>query len=270
VSSTQRPFQATSALLLVGVQLLAAVGVLLLGAAVSDGESVGVVFLGATPVLAPLIAVYVGLVRYAPEEGTAAALRLERPDAGAMKLILLPLLFGAAMSPVLLYLQELLGRLLPAEALDPEVENGIRAELEQTTTMLFITLSHTILVPLAHEALVRGLIQPRLMVAHGARRGLWITVFLYAAAQMSPPLLPLALLVGLPLGIIALAAGTTWASIAAHVAMVAVSLVIVEVVGSATRLPWWMVLACAAAAAGLLATIWRARRRAASGDSTTT
>jgi membrane protease YdiL (CAAX protease family) len=262
--STPRPFQATSALLLVGVQLVAAVGVLFLGALVSGGDSVGVVFLAAAPVVAPLVAVYVGLVRYAPEEGTAAALRLGKPDGWG--LILLALLFGAALSPVVLSLQELLTRLVPSEPIAPELENELRAALEQPGTVLLLSLSTVIFAPLAHEALFRGLLQPRLMTAHGARRGFWITAFLYAATQLDARFLPLAFLVAVPLGVIARAAGTTWASVAAHVAMVAAPYLtaalgspFVDLDGGASHVPLRLAAASAGLAATLLWLIWRRR-----------
>ena len=265
-----RPFQATSALLLVGIQLLAAVGVLLLGAAASRGESVAAVFLAAAPLVAPLVALYVGLVRYAPDEPTAAALRFSRPDAAGWGLVGLALIAGAAMSPVLLVLQEQMLSLFPAEPIAPELENELRAALEEPATVLFLTLTQVAFGPLAHEALFRGLMQPRLVAAHGMKRGLWITVFLYAAAQMSPRFLPLALLVALPLGVIALAARTTWAPVAAHLAMgaapyvaAAVGQPFVDLESGASTVPLWLVLASAVVAAGTLWLIWRGRRSVA-------
>ena len=250
--STPRTFQATSALLLVGVQLIAAVGVLLLGAAVSGGESVGVVFLLAVPVVAPLVAVYVGLLRYAPEEGTAAALRLGRPDGWG--LVLLALLFGFALSPVMVWLQELVVRMVPAEPLTPELEYELHTALAQPATVGFLSLSQMILAPVALESLFRGFIQPRLIAAHGLKRGFWITVFLFAATRMDPGFLPVAVLLGVPFGVIAIAAGNTWAPIAAHLGMM------IAEPHVASGWPDWTVPACGAAALVLLAAIWRARR----------
>jgi membrane protease YdiL (CAAX protease family) len=258
-----RPFQATSALLLVVVQLLAALGVLLLGAAVSGGDRVGAVFLGAIPTVAPLVALYVGLVRYAPDEPTAAALRLQRP-AGAWPLIGLALIFGAALSPVLLFLQEALLSLVPAEPLSPELENELRAAMERPATVAFLALSQIALAPLAHEALYRGFIQPRLVAGLGARRGVLIAAIFFAAAQLTPGLLPIALLVGLSLGVIALAAGTTWAPVAAHAAIggtpfLAAALGMPFVEGESTTLGAPALLGGAAVAAAALALIWRLR-----------
>src|SRR5205814_1129479 len=101
-------FRPAAALLLLFVYYGAYMAVILLGGLVSDEDHIGVLFLAAAAVVAPLCATYVGLVRYAAEEPTGTALRLGRP---VWTRILLAVVAGAALAPLAIELRVLMQQL---------------------------------------------------------------------------------------------------------------------------------------------------------------
>jgi len=112
-SEPPKPFTPAGAILLVLVHFAAYLGVFLLGSLLSDGE-VNLTFGFAAVLVAPLVAMYVGLVRYAPAEGTLAALRLVRPQGREPLRIVLAIVMGAGLSLLVVEMNRLLAQLLAA------------------------------------------------------------------------------------------------------------------------------------------------------------
>jgi membrane protease YdiL (CAAX protease family) len=144
--------------------------------------------LAAGMALGPLVALYVGLNRYAGEIPTLAALGLGRPTgrqivaAVAAGAVGVALGFWRGSSPV-----------------------------EPVSAFLLV-----LVYPLASELLYRGFIQPRLVASVGAWRGLAVTFTLFVVGTLNPLLMPEAALVGAVTGISAWRSGSTWVPLAAH------------------------------------------------------
>lgn len=239
-------------LLLLAVHGFAALALLYLGSA-AGGEEDGVpslVYLLGAILAATLIALYVGLTRYAPDEPTAAALRVERPDRRTMGLISLSALLGLLAAPALLDLT-----VAALEAVEKQATDGPTPAVDTPyADVLLVVL--VILLPIAVELLYRGLVQPRLVARMGVWRGIAATL-MFSWASTAVTQSPGVVLLYLPMGMAAHAAGTTWASIAMVLAALGGALGVASLFGDP---PWWMVLPWTAAALGVLAVIWRARR----------
>lgn len=241
-----------------GVLLLLAVhgfGALLLitlgGAASGDEDAVpSAVFTMGAILAATLIALYVGLTRYAPDEGTAAALRTERPDRPTLARIALSALFGLLAAPAILYLSLLALSTPPTEDPDRPMPSFDTPHADVLLAVIFV------LLPVAVELLYRGLVQPRLIPRMGVWRGIAATVMFSWASTMVTQSPGLVLLYP-ALGMVAHAAASTWASIAAVLAALGGAVLVLWLLGSP---PWWMVVPWTLAAIGLLLFIWRGRR----------
>ncbi len=208
--SSGKPFTAGAAVLLVLVHLASFFGVLLLGSVLSgDTETVALPFRVAAVLVAPLVALYVGLVRHAPEEATLAALRLGRPVTGSWPSLVLAGVAGAALAPLVALLYSWLFTLLPPER-DPEV---------LTTATVALLVPAQLLSAAFQEALFRGLVQPRLVELFGFRRGVWSAVLIFVLAQISALSIPVAAVTGIVAALVAAWSGTTWAAVAASVAL---------------------------------------------------
>jgi hypothetical protein len=214
-----RPFGPGAALLLLLVTFAANAVVLLVGDSLSDGP-VGIVFFAAAAVLGPLVAIYVGLVRHAPDEPTGPALGLVLPRGRAWVLLGLAALIGAALSPLVVYLTEQLLALLPKDTAPDEAAAEWLAALEVPATRVLIAVAEIGLIPFVREALLRGFIQPRLVASSGPLRALSLVVLLDLVTLPFPELFPQTLVAAVPLSLLALAARTTWVPIVGHVALV--------------------------------------------------
>jgi len=263
--SAPPPFRPAGALLLLLVYYGAYMAAILFGAMVSEGTFGGVLFFGAAGVVAPLLALYVGLTRYAPEERTVPALRLERPRGRQWAQLALAVAVGAALAPIAVELRVLVQLLMPVDALPADLQAELDAALAQSQVGLAV--AELALIPFAQEVLFRGFIQPRLEGKLGRGRALALTALLSTLAALHPFVMPVALVLALPLGLLAIAAGT-WAAIAARVAvgLAPVALAILSPLPDvATAAPGHVAPAALAVgalvtAAGVLAA-WRLRSR---------
>ncbi len=255
-SPPPRPFGPGAALLLLLVTFAANAVVLLIGDSLSDGP-VGIVFFVAAAVLAPLVAVYVGLVRHAPDEATAPALRLELPRGRAWVHLLLAVGAGVALAPLALELTARVLEALPKEEAPDEAMAEWLAALKLPATQVLIAVAQIVVIPFAREALFRGFMQPRLVGVVGARRAIGIVVLIDLIAQPFPDVVPRAIVAAVPLSLLALWSRTTWAPLVAHVTLV-VAQGALEV-GMGMALPPSLLLGGAALALGFLALSWRLR-----------
>jgi membrane protease YdiL (CAAX protease family) len=236
---------AGGAVLLVLVNFAAFLGVLLLGSALSgEEETISVAFRIAAALVAPLTALYVGLLRHAPAEDTRAALRLLAPTRPQWRSIALALVCGAALGPLVTLTYEYLLSLLPP---DPEAQ-------PLSATDLVLLAGAQLVAAALLEALYRGLVQPRLVATLGARRGLGVTVLIFIVGQVNALTIPASLLTAAVTGIAAFACGSTWAAIVASVAMQAVVVLMPDGMP-----PLWLVGAGAGVAAAALYALWRLR-----------
>jgi membrane protease YdiL (CAAX protease family) len=214
--------------------------------------------LGVAAVVAPLGALYLGLVRHAPNEPTARAAGLVRPAGLAWAQVAVAFLAGVLLLVPLTELAAGLSALMPR----PTAPDGETPQLEKLTLAAGALLLAAAAV---EEMLYRGLVQSRLTVPWPRR--LFAVALLYAAVQVDPRLAPSAFLLGLSLGVAAEAAGTVWAAIALHLGyrtpMVVLALLAAPGAPgdeATEHLPLAFTLACAGAGAALLWTIWRLRR----------
>ncbi len=196
------------------VCVLAVAVVYLVGAALSEEDAVGIPFEVAALVVGPLAGLYVGLVRHAPKEPTATALRLHVPSRRELGLVALAVVMGVALAPVSSLLDGLLLSVLAPEAQSPEVI----AQLERMAGL--IVVGRVVAQPVVEELLFRGFLLPRLAATSGRGTALLLVTGVYALAQLQ--LLPVeaasALLLGLAFGVAALASETAWVAVAGHVA----------------------------------------------------
>jgi hypothetical protein len=263
-------FRPAATLLLLLVYYGGYMAVVLLGGMVSEGELVGVLFFAAAAVVAPLAALYVGLTRYAPAEDTVAALGLERPRGRQWLQIALAVLAGAALAPLAIELRVRIQELMPMDALPADVQAELSAALAQTGSQIGLALAELALIPFAQEVLFRGFMQPRLAAVVGPGRAIAVVAVLSALSALHPFVMPVALGLALPLGLLAVAAGT-WAAVAARVAVglapVALALVDrplpdVDAAAPGHIAPVWLA-GCALVAVLAVAAAWWLRRPAA-------
>jgi membrane protease YdiL (CAAX protease family) len=235
------------AFLILLVYVLALAAVLFVGAALGEDDVVGVPFVLAALVVGPLAALYVGLVRHAPKEPTARALRISRPSRRELGLVALAVLVGAALAPVTQVLDALLTSALAVELPSPEAV----AQLERMMGLILAVV--LVAQPIAEELLFRGFLLPRLAATSGRGTALFLVTGVYALVQLqlSRETTASALILGGALGVAALASETVWVAIAGHIA---------HQVARQLTYPTWAAIAGGAVAA--VAVAWLARRRA--------
>lgn len=169
-----------------------------------------------------LMALYVGLVRYAPGEPLPVALRAPRPNARAIAVAVIAVGVGiAAYVPA----YGILLRILVARvgALD---EVRAQAQALPTSGLALGFGAQLVLVPLASELLFRGFVQGRLALSVGPGRAMLATAVLASLAHLNPFLMPSGLILALPLGVLALLTGSIWAPLAGHVSAQTAELVL--------------------------------------------
>jgi membrane protease YdiL (CAAX protease family) len=236
----------SGAFLILLVYVLALAAVLLVGAAFADDDSVGIPFVVAALVVGPLAALYVGLVRHAPREPTAAALRLLRPSGRELRILATTVVLGVALAPVTQALDTLL-----ISAFEIKAAPEVAAELERMTGLIIVAA--VLAQPVAEELLFRGFLLPRLAATSGRGTALLLVTGVYTLAQLqlSPPEAASALVLGGALGVAALASETAWVAIAGHVAHQAARIV---------NYPAWAAAVGAAVAAAIVAILARSRQ----------
>lgn len=211
------PFRPPSAVLLVFAYVVAFSVIESLGELFQeDDPKTRLLFGAAAKSVAPLIALYVGLIRYAPHEPTATALGLGRPR-GAWRLLPIGALVGAALAPLAF---ELIARVIEWTALErtPEHVQEWQLAMAEPSTRLSQMVTAVLIIPIAEEAFFRGFMQPRLVALLGRRRALLLVAGLYAVVAVPPFETPAALLVGLPFGLLALFGAGTWPAVCASAA----------------------------------------------------
>jgi len=224
------------AFLLVVVCLVGALAVLLVGSAFSPEDEVNIPWGVAALLVGPLAALYVGLSRYAPNQPTGDALRLGRVTRREAGLIAVAVVLGGALALVAAPLEV---RLLPP----PSSEDVARAEKQ----LALLTATVLFLKPFIDELFYRGFLLPRLARTGGKWPSILIVTGAYALAQLNPgAMIPTSpLLLGLALGVAALAAETVWVPAVGHIAFECARL-------GAQFLPAWTAAPGAVVAAGLV------------------
>jgi membrane protease YdiL (CAAX protease family) len=224
------------AFLLVVVCLLAALVVALVGSGFSAEDEVNIPWNVAALLVGPLAGLYVGLSRYAPTQSTGQALRLGRTTRREVGLIAVAIVLGGALALVATPIEMLL--------VPPPSPEAIAREQEQLALVVATVL---LLKPFIDELFYRSFLVVRLARTAGRWPSILIVAGAYALAQATPAtIIPISpLLLGLGLGVAALAAETVWVPAAGHIAFECARF-------GAQFLPAWTATPGAVAAAGLV------------------
>lgn len=261
-----RPLRAASAVLLAAISFLTVWLVMILGVALSRGGSV-VVFLAASLVVGPLVALYVGLVRYAPHLPTSEAVGVRPPRGREWALIGLGLLVGVGLAPGTF---EITNRLIeafpPPRETDPEVAE-MAAMPGDAGSRVIILVAILIVGPLATELLFRGLMLRRLREGRGAYVAFVTVTLLSGFRPAVTQAIPAMLLVAAALTTLGLRARTVWVTVIAHIAHVTASGLLEEgpettEIVAASPLSPGLIAGGTALAALALAVAWRVGRPA--------
>lgn len=199
------------ALLLVLIHFSGLMTVYILGAWSARDDIVNPLWLAAASVTGPLIALYVGLNRYAHDTPTLEALRLGWPRARAWAVLPLALTAGAALSPVG---NDLTLRLVTAFPVRMAPEQWV---IPTGVEWWSAILTAAVLAPFVEETLFRGFLLPRVARTVGPGRAWLVVTALYTAAQLNPRFMPAAFLVSASTAVVALASGNTWVPVMTHV-----------------------------------------------------
>ncbi len=251
------------AFLLVLIYLAGAMTVGLLAINLASDGSI-LLFVAAAGVVGPLIALYVGLNRYTPHRSTRQALRLVAPSRRELGLLGVAVVAGAALAPLAV---EITIRIFRAWPLDDRTDAF--PEPTDTGAWIILAVAQLLVSPFAQEALFRGLILGGLRDSVGERRALFVATVLYVAAIVQPHVMPVALLLALVTGVLALRSRSLWIPITAHITtrLVEVGVLWGEDWPSATHQgppgqPLWLLITCAVVLITALAAVWRAERPA--------
>ena len=164
-------------------------------------------------IVGPLIALFVGLYRYAPDQGTAAALGLSRRPR-ALPLVL-ALVAGAAAG---LPLDEVVLRMYQWFPHEVRAAAGAPGATVWRGTQATMAVGLIVAIPLVYELLYRGLVQPRLAARLGVAGAIGTAALLHLGGLfMNPHALPSLAAIAVLAGVAAWADGI-WAAIALHVA----------------------------------------------------
>jgi membrane protease YdiL (CAAX protease family) len=216
------PLGPGSAIILALVHLAVFVVVFTIGAGLQgEGARQGALVLnfGVAAVVAPLVALVVGLIRHAPDETFAGATRSLRPRGRGWLGFAMAVFAGVALAPALAAIDAAVLRLLPMPT--GEGDGGEGAALgagglpAPGEWALFLVLAG-VAAPVIEDLLYRGLIQSRLTVAWPRR--VFAVALLFAAVQLNPRFAVAAFVLGLTLGFAADRAKTVWCSAAIHAA----------------------------------------------------
>jgi membrane protease YdiL (CAAX protease family) len=215
----QHDLRPGGAFLLVLIQFGALMTVWIIGANIAGGDGeeqsglAGLVFLAAGTVVAPLVALYVGLNRYTPQTPTAQALGLRKPLGRQWALIVVAAGTGAALGPVI---NDVTVRMVMWFELD------LGGERPDERTRFLLDVISVGAAPIAIELFFRGFLQGRLRQSVGAMRAYWVTLILYTVSWVNPLRFPETAIAGGALGFVSMRSGVTWAAIAMHVGIEAV------------------------------------------------
>lgn len=263
------------------LHLIAFILVFGLGASLVSGSTALELNAAVAQLVAPLLALYAALARWAPSESTTAAVGLQ-PVAGsrwrALQVFFFAIVLGVVLAPLAAEITARIFQALPMPPLDPEeLRELLKHEPMGPGTVLVLFTCLVVLVPLAEETLYRGFLQRRLVVRGQTRAGSWRAVLLiaviYSAVQVNPRFAPGAFLLALGLALAARSGGSTWTSVAAHMAHRATPVALTFFIGGHLPgeslvpedlfLPWQVSAACAGIAALAAMALWRLRERSA-------
>jgi membrane protease YdiL (CAAX protease family) len=247
---------------------LLAVVIVLSAMTPGDGENVRPMTVFAAGLAGPMVALYVGLRKWAPGEPTRAALRLEAPRGRELGVILLSVLAGAALAPIATELTARIVSAWPMEGIDPSADAG-----ETGFAIVFATVGAIVIVPAAEELLYRGFALPRIAQTVGRGRAIVIVTALSTLIEIANPrFLPATLIIALPMAIVGTAGRTAWAVIAGRLAHEALPPILAlcgislpeygTASTAATEVPVAILVVCGAVAIVALAASWRLRPRA--------
>ncbi len=247
-----------------------------IGASLASGGEALVMNAGVASLVAPLVALYVALVRWAPHERLRTAVGLTRVPGGlggTVAVVALAMLLGAALAPLAAELTARVFALFPMPPLDADQQRELD-ELDRVSggTLLLVYGLLTLLVPLVEELLYRGFLQRRVVLPTGRVRTAMLVAVVYALVQLNPRFSPAALLLGAGLAYVQYVGGSTWVSVAAHVAHRLAPFALAVLVatplpdymtgsetGTGEFLPWELTAGCAAVALLAAAALWQRR-----------
>jgi membrane protease YdiL (CAAX protease family) len=216
------------------LHLVAFVFVFALGASINGGTSGLVLNEGVAALVAPLLALYAALARWAPGVPLGEAVGLVRIPGGAGRGILVcvfAVVLGVALAFATAELTARVFAWLPLSVDD--LPDDLVAERVGAGTRTVLALCLVLLVPFAEEMLYRGFLQQRVVTRALPRPGSWraalVVMLFYSMVQPNLRFIPGALVLALGLMLAARWGGSTWSSIAAHVAFQATPLVLSEV-----------------------------------------
>jgi membrane protease YdiL (CAAX protease family) len=261
------------------IHLTAFILVFALGASLVEANSALLLNEGVAALVAPLLALYVALARWLPQEPTLTAVGLVRVPGGPWRTLgvfFFAVVLGVALAPLASEISARVIQLLPMPPLDPaDAGGGGASDSMGLGTGAVLVACLVVLAPMAEEMLYRGFLQARVRVgAHpaGSWRSALLVAGIYALVQTNPRAIPAALLLALGLALAARSGGSTWVSIATHVTFQAIPLVLLfgydvklpaysGTTDDGLFLPFELTAACAGVAAAAAFALWRLRWR---------
>jgi len=208
------PMRPLGALLLVLVFFAALMTAVSIGTSASSRDLPSVLLLRASWVVGLLMALFVGLVRHAPDRPIRAAVGLVRPPRAAWRFLVPAALVGVCLGAVAMQL--VLWGYKPPTA--KELQLGALMEPHGVVEQALVVVAMLIVQPVLEEAWFRGLMWPRLRASIGPWWAFVLTAALYVAIQVIYlPGLPFFALLALSTGAWAWWSGSTWVSVTCHV-----------------------------------------------------
>jgi membrane protease YdiL (CAAX protease family) len=217
-SASPPPFRPIGAVLLVFCYFAGYIAVALLGSAFSERSDYGIIhFQVAAHLVAPLVAVYVALWRWAPGEPLQGALGLWAPRGAEWGRVVLAVVAGIALVPVAIALLHWGKTVIAPVEIPPEL---IAAELlvRQDPTVDRFWHIGGVVVAIPVELLFRGFIQPRLARNMGIWPAVAFTLMLILLVQLNIRIAPAAIVVAAMIGAVRALSIGVWPAMLASVA----------------------------------------------------
>jgi membrane protease YdiL (CAAX protease family) len=211
-----KPLAAGGLLLAAFVHLAAFIVIFSLGASLVDGTDALLLNAGVAAVAAPLLALFVTLVRYAPDEPTRIATGLV--GLGSRKrsvaVLGLALVLSLALAPLLDAFSTAISAAWPLADAAGDAADATAGPMGAMTSIV-VVLAITVVAPFCEELLYRGVLRRRFVVP--GWRGVLLVAVAFGMVQLDPRAIPAEILLGLGLGLVAWAGRSTWGSILGHV-----------------------------------------------------
>jgi len=268
-----------TALLYGFIHLIGIILVFGLGASLVESTSALLLNQGVAALVAPLLALYLALARWAPTEPTAAAVGLVAIPGGRWRgaaVIFFAVILGVSLAPLAAELTARVIQWWPMPPIDPEALEKLEHEHMSLGVGVVLVLCLVVLAPLAEEALYRGFLSRRVHARGDARpgglRAALVVATIFSLVQLNPRACPGGFVLGLALVLAARAGGSTWVAVAMRVAFQATPIALALLLD--TQLPAYSgigdedlflyptLTACGAGIAALAAfALWRMRVR---------